>query len=110
LRIVPTPTDLTKDLKEFQEALGISWARRFKGTSVVLMVLGAIEGFTNSKPVGSMPAKKSQSLLEPQYSSVVNDGAVSMSAKDSMAAMKLKDDLGHEESRDFSGLDVVDGA
>jgi hypothetical protein len=27
-----------------------------------------------------------------------------------MTTMEPKDDLGHEESRDFSGLDVVDGA
>jgi hypothetical protein len=59
--------------------------RRFKGTSVVLMsmmVLGVIEGFTDTKAdrsptrLESMPVMEFQSLMEPLNSLAVSDAEV----------------------------------
>jgi hypothetical protein len=50
--------------------------------------------------------------MKPQSSSAVGGAAVfgerSKELLETLATMKPKDDLGHEESGGFSGLDVVD--
>jgi hypothetical protein len=93
---------------------------RNQGTSMALMSLmevGAIEGFTNSKTDRSPQAPR----INASYGISVTDGASEFvggqwgcgfgeRSKETLATMKPKDDLEHEESGDFNGLDVVDGA